>query len=243
MTSRNFLKPKNFKIKAKSLSFESVQYMTDLEKKKIYVNFVKLLNNHFKHTLFKKNLYEHFHLHCGFITHYNIHGFYGEYFETAAKFHFNVNNYSNPMHECGGNLNEKSMLSHGEQFYAIYEEINGSRNGLGEFYDSIMSNQNWGAYSDYRDLDNAIKDAFSEYLETWREEIKKAVKAYDKFSKDEKIQELNEKKEAIQSEQMRLNESMLKIEDTLTDEAVKVECVTAKQVAVKTQPNLFDLVV
>jgi len=201
MAAKNFLKPKNFNIKAKSLHFKSVQYMTDLEKKKIYVNFVKFLNNHFKRTLFKKNLYEHFHCHCGFIAHYNIDGFYGEYFETAAKFHFNVNNYSNPMHECGGNLNEKSMLSHGEQFYAIYEEINGSRNGLGEFYDSIMSNQNWGACSDYKDLDDAIKDAFNEYLDVWRMEIKKAIKAYNNSTKQQE-------KKPIQKEQKNLFDFM-----------------------------------
>jgi len=239
MTSRNFLKPKNFKIKAVSKKFESVEFMTDLEKSKIYVSFVKLLNNHFKRTLFKKNLYQHFMTHCGFIAHYNIHGFYGEYFETAAKFHFNVNNYSNPMHECGGILNEKSMLSHGEQFYAIYEEINASRNGLGEFYDSIMSNQNWGAYSDYRDLDDAIKEAFSEYMEIWRGEIKKAVQAYNRFTEDERIQELKAKKEELVNEQIRLSESLDEIEETLIIEA---NTTILKEEAVKSgiQLSLFD---
>lgn len=190
MTARNFLKPKNFKIKAKSLRFESVEFMTDLDKKKIYVNFVKLLNNHFKRTLFKKNLYEHFHCHCGFIAHYNIDGFYGEYFETAAKFHFNVNNYTTPPHECSGNLNQSSELSNEELFYDIYEEINNGKYGLGEFYDTIMSNQNYGGYDNYKDLDDAIKAAFNEYLEIWRDEIRKAVRAYDKFSKDEKVKDV-----------------------------------------------------
>jgi len=241
MTARNFLKPKNFKIKAKSLHFKSVEFMTDLEKKKIYINFIKLLNNHFKRTLFKKNLYEHFHCHCGFIAHYNIDGFYGEYFETAAKYHFNVNGYSNPMSEYAGNLNQSSTLSNGEQFYAIYEEINSNRDGLGGFYDTIMSNQNWGACSDYKDLDDAIKNAFSEYLEIWREEIRKAVKAYDKFSKDEKVAELQAKQEAIINEQMRLNESMRAIQNTLEDEAIKAQSEKVKDVAPGTQMSLFDL--
>ena len=201
MTARNFLKPKNFNIKAKSLHFKSVQYMTDLEKKKVYVNFVKFLNNHFKRTLFKKNLYEHFHCHCGFIAHYNIDGFYGEYFETAAQFHFNVNDYKNPVHENTGNLNRSSELSNGELFYNIYEEINSSRNGLGEFYDTIMSNQNWGAYSDYKDLDDAIKDAFNEYIDVWRMEIKKAIKAYNSSTKQQD-------KKPIQKEQKNLFDFM-----------------------------------
>lgn len=239
MNARNFLKPKNFNIKAKSLSFESVKFMTDLDKKKIYINFVKLLNNHFKFTLFKKNLYEHFHQHCGFIAHYNLHGFYGEYFETAANFHFNVNGYKNPMHECGGNLNSKSTLSHGEQFYAIYEELNGSRDGLGEFYDQ-MSNPSWN--DDYRDLNDAIKDAFSEYMEVWREEIKKAVKAWDQFLKNDAIKVLKDKKEAIINEQNRLDKTAQQVEETLIEEAAKAEVIEEKTKVVTkhSQLSLFD---
>ena len=245
MNARNFLKPKNFNIKAKSLSFESVQFMTDLDKKKIYINFVKLLNNHFKFTLFKKNLYEHFHCHCGFIAHYNLHGFYGEYFGTAANFHFNVNDYKNPMNEYAGNLNRKSTLSQGEQFYAIYEELNGSRDGLGKFYDKIGGNTNNGGYGDYADLDNAIKDAFSEYMEIWREEIKKAVKAWDQFSKNDAIKALKDKKEDIINEQNRLDVTAQQIEETLIKEAAKVEIVEeeTKVVVNKSQPSLFDFMV
>lgn len=241
MAARNFLKSKNFNIKAKSLSFESVKYMTDLDKKKIYINFVKLLNNHFKRTLFKKDLYQHFTNHCGFIAHYNIHGFYGEYFETAANYHFNVNGYSNPMHECGGNLNSKSTLSHGEQFYAIYEELNGSRDGLGEFYNSIMSNQNWGAYSDYRDLDNAIKEAFSEYMEIWREEIRKAVKAYSQFSKNEEVAELKAKHEKLNAQEIELKEAKKQLNIELMKEVKKANFTNdVKPVVNKVQLSLFD---
>lgn len=192
MNQKKFLKPKNFNIKAKSISFQSVKNMTDLEKKKVYINFVKLLNNHFKFTLFKKNLYEYFHLHCGFIAHYNLNGFYGEYFETAANYHYNVNGYTNPMNEYAGNLNCNSDLSHGEQFYAIYKELNGSPNGLGEFYNTIMSNQNWGAYSDYKDLDDAIKEAFSEYVSIWRMQLKKAIKDWDNYKKEQEQEQEQE---------------------------------------------------
>lgn len=241
MTARNFLKPKNFKIKAKSLRFESVKFMTDLDKKKVYINFVKLLNNHFKKSLFKKNLYEHFICHYGFIAHYNIHGFYGEYFETAAKFHFNVNNYTTPPHENSGDLNQSSELSNGELFYEIYEEINNGQYGLGEFYNEIISNQNYGGYDDYKDLDDAIKDAFYEYLEIWRDEIRKAVKAYDKFSKDEKVAELQAKQKAITEAQMKLNESLRDVQNTLEDKAIKAQSKEVKDVAPGTQMSLFDL--
>jgi len=238
MTARDFLKPKNFKIKPKVYKFESVRNMTDLEKSKIFVAFVKLLNNHFKFTLFKKNLYHHFTNHYGFIAHYNLHGFYGEYFETAAKFHFNVNDYKTPAHECSGNMNESSSLTNGEMFYSIYEELNGSRSGLGEFFDTITSNHNWGAFSDYKDLDDAIKEAFSEYIEIWREEIRKAFKAYNEFLKDEKIEELKAKEIAIKNEQKRLDVSMQEIQETLINEADKV---LVKEVSISTaQLTLFD---
>lgn len=233
MTAKNFLKPKNFKIKAKSLSFESVQFMTDLEKKKIYKNFVGFLNNHFKRTLFKKNLYEHFHCHCGFIAHYNIHGFYGEYFETAAMYHYNVNDFKTPAHECSGNLNQSSSLPHGELFYAIYEEINGSRYGLGSFYDTLVGNMNYGGYGDYKDLDDAIKDAFSEYMELWREEIKKATKAFEEFSKKEAVSELQEAKQKIKDEQEKLRKESQEIDAKMQNEANSFA--TTESVQQKTQ--------
>lgn len=239
MNARAFLKQKNFKIKAKAIRFESVKFMTDLEKSKVYVAFVKLLNNHFKFTLFKKNLYYHFSTHCGFSAHNNLHGFYGEYFETAANYHFNVNGYSNPMNEYAGNLNVSSDLSHGELFYAIYEEINGARYGLGEFYDQLI-NPGWN--DDYRDLNDAIKDAFSEYMEIWREDIKKAVKAYSKFCEDEKVAELIVEQKTIAITQKRLDESMTSIEETLQEEAkaTLVEHESVNSVNNKTQLSLFD---
>lgn len=218
-TTRDFLKPKNFKIKAKNISFESVEFMTDLEKTKIYKNFISFLNNHFKKTLFKKNLYEHFYCHCDFIAHYDTNGFYGEYFETAANYHFNVNGYSNPMNENSGNLNRSSSLSYGEQFYAIYEELNGSRNGLGEFYDTLV----YGGYADYADLNEAIRDVFTEYLEIWREEIKKAIKAYNEFLKDEQVQKLNEEKEKTLLQIKELNSKATDIELELADKKTSYE--------------------
>ena len=74
MDARNFLKVKNFKIKEGSYTFKDVKFMSAAEKKKIYKGFISFLNNHFKHTNFNKGIYQHCHLHCGFIAHYNING-------------------------------------------------------------------------------------------------------------------------------------------------------------------------
>src|SRR5574344_217908 len=109
--SREFLKVKNFNLKAKAYEFEDVQYMTASEKTKIYKAFVSFLNNHFKESNFKKNLYEHFHTHCGFIAHYNIKGFYSEYFNTASKFQKIAFNYSSNPSEYGCYVNEIGRAS------------------------------------------------------------------------------------------------------------------------------------
>jgi hypothetical protein len=238
MNARFFLKPKNFNIKPKVIRFSSAQYMTDFEKAKIYINFVKFLNNHFKASLWKKNLYNHFHQHCGFIAHHNIHGFYGEYFETAANFHFNVNSFSNPI----WNLNKKSSLSHGEQFYAIYEKLNkGGYDGLGGFYSTIMNNRNYGGYGDYADLDEAIKDAFSEYMEIWREEIRKAFKAHDQFLKNEEVAELRAKEDHLIAQEKELKEAKKQLEAELMVEIEKSKAVDEIKPAVSTvQLSLFD---
>lgn len=240
--AKDFLKVKNFNIKPKVIRFTSVKYMTDLEKAKIYINFVKYLNNHFKATLWKKNLYDHFHQHCGFIAHYNIHGFYGEYFETAANFHFNVNSFSNPMCECAGNLNKKSTLSHGEQFYAIYEELNkGGYDGLGGFYRTIINNRNYGGYADYADLDKAIKDAFGEYMETWREEIEKAIKAHDQFLKKQEVAELKSREARLIAKENELKEAKKQLEAELMMEIEKSKAIEeVKPVVNKVQLSLFD---
>lgn len=233
------LKTKEFKLKPKVLDFSSVQSMTDLEKKKIYIGFVKLLNNHFKWSCFNKALYHYFTSHCGFIAHHNIYGFYGEYFETAASFHFNVNGYLTPMHECMGNVNRKSTLSNGEQFYAIYEEMNGSRNGIGAFIDTLLSNQSWGGNSAYADLNRAIKDAISDYKEVWVEEIRKAIKL--EHSQKQQVEKVIEEKPMV-SEIVKTFPNIVvcrvpKQERTRIQEPIKQE---TKTKLVAQQPSLFD---
>ncbi|MGJ0300956.1 hypothetical protein [Aliarcobacter cryaerophilus] len=86
MDARNFLKVQNFKLKVENFEFEDVKFMTSTQKSKIYKNFVSFLNNHFKPTSFKKDIYEHCHLHCGFIAHYNINGFMVSILEQLQDF-------------------------------------------------------------------------------------------------------------------------------------------------------------
>lgn len=60
--------------------FKSVDSLSDFDKYKIAKHFKRFVENGFKENDFNKTLYKHLHLHCGFIAHYNINGFYSEYF-------------------------------------------------------------------------------------------------------------------------------------------------------------------
>ena len=63
--------------------FKDAQFMTAKEKEMVLKNWKTFLRDGLKKQHFTKRLYEHLHLHCGFITHYDIHGFYSTYFEAG----------------------------------------------------------------------------------------------------------------------------------------------------------------
>ena len=63
--------------------FTDVEFMTAKEKGLVLKSWEAFLKHGLKKEHFTKRLYEHLHLHCGFIEHYNIHGFYSTYFEAG----------------------------------------------------------------------------------------------------------------------------------------------------------------
>ena len=63
--------------------FKDVQFMMAKEKEFVLKNWKRFLQHGLQKQHFTKRLYEHLHLHCGFIAHYDIHGFYSTYFETG----------------------------------------------------------------------------------------------------------------------------------------------------------------
>jgi len=63
--------------------FTDAEFMTAREKEMVLENWRTFLKHGLKKQHFTKRLYEHLHLHCGFIAHYDIHGFYSTYFEAA----------------------------------------------------------------------------------------------------------------------------------------------------------------
>jgi len=64
--------------------FTDAKFMTASEKVFVLRNWERFLRLGLKKDHFTKRLYQHLHLHCGFIAHYNIHGFYEEYFQAGA---------------------------------------------------------------------------------------------------------------------------------------------------------------
>jgi len=63
--------------------FTDAQFMTARQKELVLKDWERFLRHGLRREDFSKRLYEHLHLHCGFIAHYNIHGFHSEYFEAG----------------------------------------------------------------------------------------------------------------------------------------------------------------
>ena len=63
--------------------FRDVQFTTAKEKELVLKNWKAFLKHSLKREHFSKRLYEHLHLHAGFIAHYNLSTFYATYFEAG----------------------------------------------------------------------------------------------------------------------------------------------------------------
>lgn len=64
-------------------AFTDAPFMTAADKERVLRAWERFLKHGLQQKHFSKRLYEHLHLHCGFIAHYNIHGFYAEYFQAG----------------------------------------------------------------------------------------------------------------------------------------------------------------
>ncbi len=63
--------------------FTDTQFMTARDKELVLKVWQTFLRHGLKREHFPKRLYQHLHLHCGFIAHYNLGGFYSTYFQAG----------------------------------------------------------------------------------------------------------------------------------------------------------------
>lgn len=63
--------------------FTDTKFMSAKEKQQVLRVWERFLRGGCQQEDFTKALYQHLNLHCGFIAHYDIHGFYDEYFSTG----------------------------------------------------------------------------------------------------------------------------------------------------------------
>ncbi|MCX5653763.1 MAG: hypothetical protein NTY65_03820, partial [Planctomycetota bacterium] len=61
------------------MMFTDAEFMTAGQKGLVLKDWERFLRHGLRQSHFTRRLYQHLHLHCGFIAHYNIHGFYAEY--------------------------------------------------------------------------------------------------------------------------------------------------------------------
>jgi len=101
--------------------FKDAQFMTAKEKELVLKNWKTFLKHGLKKQHFTKRLYEHLHLHCGYIAHYSGDGFYSTYFEAGQDT---------------------------ERFFEHF---------------CTYTAQNYGANSDYDDLNTAMREVYGEY--------------------------------------------------------------------------------
>src|SRR5437016_10979051 len=62
-------------------AFRDAEFMRARDKELVLKAWLRFLKNGLRFEDFSKRLYEHLHLHCSFIAHYDRAGFYAEYFE------------------------------------------------------------------------------------------------------------------------------------------------------------------
>lgn len=101
--------------------FTDVEFMIAKEKELVLKNWNTFLKHGLKKQHFTKRLYEHLHLHAGFIAHYNLETFYSTYFEAGQDT---------------------------ERFFEHF---------------CNYTAQNYGANSDYDDLNTAMQEVYDEY--------------------------------------------------------------------------------
>ena len=108
--------------------FKDVQFMTAKEKELVLRNWNTFLRHGLKKQHFNERLYEHLHLHCGYIANYDIHGFYSTYFEAgqdAERFFERFCTYTAQNYGANGDYEDLNTAM--RKVYDEYKEVIGKK--------------------------------------------------------------------------------------------------------------------
>lgn len=67
------------------MPFKPTEFMSDKQKEAALREWQRFIDSGFNRKYFTGRLYDHLHLHCSFIAHFNIQGFYSSYFENPEN--------------------------------------------------------------------------------------------------------------------------------------------------------------
>lgn len=90
--------------------FKSTQFMTAEEKEKVVKNFKKFIASDLDEGSFTKALYNHLHVHCGFIAHYNKDGFYQSRFVGLENLKTTLHGIQRSATECSSDYRDLNTV-------------------------------------------------------------------------------------------------------------------------------------
>ena len=93
----------------KTYEFKDVTFMTAEEKELVVRRWDQFLKSDCLRSKFNRKLYHHLMGHCGYIAHYNIDGFYEQYFTTAVDKENFFNNFISHQKTFGGGADYKDI--------------------------------------------------------------------------------------------------------------------------------------
>lgn len=82
------------------------RFMTASEKEKVLKHLAKFVKSRFSQEAFTKALYNHFYLHCGFIAHYDQHGFYDARFGSPEDMRDTINTLLRCSNNCSSDYQD-----------------------------------------------------------------------------------------------------------------------------------------
>lgn len=103
--------------------FANAEFMTAKEKELILKNWTTFLANGLKREQFTKRLYNHLHLHCGYIAHYNQFCYFSTYFESGPDTESFFETFmANTSEHWGANIDYKDINDAMREVFLQYEQ-------------------------------------------------------------------------------------------------------------------------